>query len=340
MAAATSIRSWRERRDADLTNDAIDLMRFWREHEAAIGIRSNFGSMLAALEGMAPGSGPPAGWDPLVDRVLEIGRCRRTWQVLREMDSQGLTLEIVALHRLYGDVLCPLEYRGAFGDVAALASLTDAAEGARDRLAYEVGTAREQAVVDGPLEGAVAENRAQLEREIARSVEAANKVVGRIDWHGRRIERCEAKAAHHPDEPADPKLPVHRARRADLTRRLAAWDAHIVHMQKAAECDGVLRARHGALAGADREVTVDDAIRHVLQKTRNDVAARSAFVVGVVQDAKALRARAHEAYKEAKRLHGWVGPTATAGAQPELHDETEKVDQSGARVRGSGWSTT
>jgi hypothetical protein len=338
MAAATTNGTWRERHDSEQSNDAIDLMRFWREHEAAIGIRSNFGSMLAALEGMAAGSGPPAGWDPHSERIEEIGRCRRTWQVLRAMDARGQTVEIVALHRLYGDVMCPVGYRGTFGDLAPLVSLTDAASAARDRLAADAGAEREEAVIE-PASRAMAHGRARIEGDIESAVEAANRVVDQIDKLGVLIGRDQARASKSPDEPLSPVAAGRPRRHADLTRRLAGWDAHIAILQGAVTCDGVLRARHGALASADHEITVDDAIQQTLRQTARDVAARSAFVVAVSMDAKALKVRAHEAYRAAKHSVGWrtlgpiVGPVATSGAQ----GYAEPLE---ARARGSGWSST
>lgn len=338
MAATTSIRTWRERRDEGHTDDAIDLKRFWREHEAAIGIRSNFGSMLAALERMSPGGGNPADWNPYVDRMPELSRCRRTWQTLREMDARGQALELVALHRLYGDVLCPPEYRKAFGDLAPLASLTDAAETARARLACETGLEREARVAE-PMQRAMADSRAKLHQDLERAVKAANHVVDRIDALNRKIAADVAKAAAAPDEPVDAEVAERPARVAALARRLTAWDQHIATLEAAAQCDGVLRARIGVLAGADREVTVDDAIRHTLHRTRHDVANRSAFVVAIKGDASALSSRAHAAYQIAKGLQqdvrrGNVTPSPDAG--PTVVD----VVVLESRVRGSGWSST
>jgi hypothetical protein len=254
------------------------------------------------------------------------------------MDARGQTLELVALHRLYGDVLCPAEYRKAFSDLAPLASLTDAAAAARDRLACETGLEREARAVE-PMQRAMADSRAQLQRDLERAVKAANHVVDRIDALNRHIARDVAKAAAAPDEPVDVEATERPARVAALARRLTAWDQHIAAIEAAAQCDGVLRARIGVLAGADREVTVDDAIRHTLHRTRHDVANRSAFVVAVRKDASALKARAHEAYKAAKGEQ-WAArrenapPAAFPGPEPLAFDVIE------TRVRGAGWSST
>lgn len=322
--------------------DAEELRRFFLEYEATIGFSSTFSAMLAAEAGVALGSGVPSGWDPYAKIVHKLTEAKATYRQLRRMDENGERGSVVVLYRLYGPRNGNTE-RTDFGKdaVAEIASLlaayTDAASDARDQLVYSESTQREErtarlvarsqnqmceelgvlfwreVTIAQKLEaelselrrGGAAERAARvteidrdlLDAALALSDAKSRTARGRLESTVRRLTRERDRLVVAPE------------REQQILDRLAAGRILMGQIIEATSYDGTLRARLGAIESTDREITVEDAIRLMLDGptkgrswdgTTSWKDARAAFITAVRIEANQMRRRAHEAFRAAK----------------------------------------
>jgi hypothetical protein len=289
--------------------DARELQAFFCGYEASVGFGSTYHAMISAWAGVRHGSGPPASWDPYAAIVHKISEGMSVFRALKLLDEGGHTEDVVVLFKLYGP-RSPHE-RVEFGDLAPLAIYTQAAADARDQIAARLGTVREEGLGDR-VERDHATVRRELERDFWRE---AGRIARLLEQHGKWVDRLDALQSR---ENAGAELgPRCVGWLADGHRRLAELEARIRASEQlqgqildAYLYDGRLRARLGALAGADREVTVEDAIRARLDQPARAAscadakaawkAAKRAFIDQVRTEAGKLRRRAHAQYRAAK----------------------------------------
>lgn len=340
MAAAHDTHGLFARREEYGTQaDARELGAFFREYDAAIGFRSTFSAMLAAASGVAIGSGPPASWDPYAEIIDRISRGTKVYRTLKRMDAAGQSAHVCVLYRLHGPRNGTTE-RAEFGDLAPLAAFTDAAEEARVELVLRESTRREERVCT-----LVARSRKEQIAELAEMFWTEVGVIHRAEASLLRLDQDEddrpgtlrelrtrlAKVQEALLAEAEPG-PSRKARRAaqlegqiaraeerdrraparatELERRIEAGWRLLEQILEGVAYDGTLRARLGAIAGTDREITVEDALRAKLDPPKRRQgdreayaawsAARSVFIAEVKAQAEAMRKAAHAAYRKAK----------------------------------------
>lgn len=308
--------------------DARELAAFFRGYAADVRLKSTFSAMLAALEGVPVGAGAPAGWDPyagILDRIAQGGRVYRR---LVRMGEQGHDLEVCVLARLYGDTNLVHE-RPDFAELGPIIDLTAAAREAREDLVLEESTIRADAAAErvGVLLGA---RRAELEamadaeertlekreRRLARLTACSGAVYGAKQnvadleadvesTAGKAQERAIAKlrAARERLQRLEEDAAAAPAKMATLVARIAAGKQLLKQLRDGAAYDGVVRAQTGALAGTDREITVEAAIRAIMEPRKRSRATderRARFVALALEQADTMRRAAHAAYRTAK----------------------------------------
>lgn len=219
--------------------DDAELRYFFRDHCAAIGFKSTFGAVLAAHSGVQLGVGSPESWDALaayVDRHARARPGRRVWAILDAMIAEGDSAHVTVLSRYYGEREPSAPY-GTFEALAPLVSMTLAVEAARDEQAARLGTIRDERVT-----AAFHNAPAHYEEEFWRTAK-------RCGWYDEQIARAET---------ADERQRIRRER--------APWWAALKSLHESYQVavllrDAPLRARLGALAGADRETGTTEAMR-------------------------------------------------------------------------------
>lgn len=239
-----------------------ELREFWCGYESAIGFRSTFSAMIAAHQGIALGSGPPAGWDPYAEVIDRLSSGRRLYRALRRLG----TADVVVLWRLYGP-RNPQRDVPSLGDLSPLAELTTAAQGAREAIVLRESTRRSDGV--GPRTAAALARRRE-------------ELVEMFWIEVTEIRRVEERA---PRVRSDRRL-------AELQARVDAGWKLLGQLNDAIQYDGTIRAQVGAIEGTDREVTVGDAVRARAKD--------KAFVDEVKREAGAMRERALSAYRAAR----------------------------------------
>lgn len=322
--------------------DADELRRFFLEYEATIGFSSTFSAMLAAEAGVAFGSGSPTSWDRYAKIVHELTKAKATYRTLRHMDENGERGSVVVLFRLYGPRNGNTE-RTDFGKdaVAEIASLlamyTTAASDARDQLVYTESTLREErtAALVGRTQAQMCEELDELfwrEVTLAQKLELELAELRAVNADGRAARRAELSCAIEETLAAIGPLASRSARRRlevsarrlvrerdrlavapgreqQIVDRLAAGRTLMGQIIDATSYDGTLRARLGAIESTDREITVEDAIRLMLDGptkgrswdgTTSWKDARAAFITAVRIEANQMRRHAHEAFRAAK----------------------------------------
>lgn len=125
-------------RSPTLERGVGDLRWYFNEVEAAIGCRSNFGAMQAALCGVIGVGGDPEAMTPVDSGAAR--RMRRVWRKLSQLD--GVHRRV--LYALYGPAQrMPLELEQSFDGEALVAELTPTAI----RVAREMATTTRYALV-------------------------------------------------------------------------------------------------------------------------------------------------------------------------------------------------
>jgi len=288
---------------------ASELREYFECYESAIGFRSTFSVMLSALNGLSLGDG--GNRDPLAEmmdhpRVLEGNRVARTISRLWET---GAGRHAAVLSLLYGS-RGSVEWSEAFGALAPLTPMTMAVTEARDHLAMREGVRREE-IAGQTTAAAQSVGRDQIEHEFWATATRRSKAIAE---HAKLVDRLDALQAQANDgAPLSTRsvtlLGDGDKRLAALERQIAGMDDFLWRLLCAYRADGVARAKVGALAGADLEVTTAAAVRSKLIPPRGMdgdakaawALARAAFVAQVLHEAGALRRAAHEAYKTARR---------------------------------------
>ncbi len=291
---------------------ALEIRDFFRHYEAMIGWGSTFSMMLAAASGFDVGMGPPDDWDPFAKIVDILRKHRHVHQTLCQMDSDGhpdsvrVLATLYAPHRHY-----PGDEDGVWGELAALAPLSETVVMLRDDMAAVSGEIREVAV--GRRTAASAKRqRAKLATEFWREVVRREKLMQTHARLERRLAYVQAKKdAGEPLEVRERKdLETGQAELRSIEIRHRAMHELLGKIIEAYNYDGVLRARIGAMVAADRELTANDAIRSKLAgestgtKEERTVAkdGRKSFVAQVRLEAGVMRKRAHADYAEARRV--------------------------------------
>ena len=269
-------------------------------------------------------AGRPENYDGLAARVdhawhtaRKSGRARtsdglRVWRALRLLVTWGQDESVIVLARLYGEdrgrvvvenkalgfargnrwvpnknrVMRPSDrWTKAFGlDGAALAPLTRAAAEARDELACEIGIESESSVRLHCV-ATVAFVREDLEREFWRAARLEQR-------HRDRACRLPSQALHEEHRLAE----AWRTVQGNALEALATG----VRTERLEEGgDGQLGASLSALAAADHETTVEEAI--ILRMADKDRARRDEFAEAVRRDSADLKTAAHGLYAAAKR---------------------------------------
>ncbi len=328
--------------------DAENLRKFFCEYDATIGFRSTFSAMLAAHAGVQLGAGSQAGWDPyaeIIDRITAGSRVYRRLRLMAmpvEDHGLGQVEHVVVLWRLYGPRNGRTE-RTDFGSGAPgvwaslLASMSETAEDARADLVLRESTIRSESVGSQ-----VGRNRKQFLRdfeelfwqEASTVTRLEAQVADAVDADTREARRVRADAAiaslreraEAATESTRTKLALQLdgaiQRRASLAevewvdrlqakeRRIEAGWKVMGQIVDAVMYDGTLRARLGAIESADREITIDDAIRDRMDTPRKSQGkaahqawkeTREAFVTAVRIEANRMRREAHEAYRAARQ---------------------------------------
>ena len=279
-----------------------ELQRFFRSRESELGIRSNMGAQVNAL---LSGGGTHASHDfdhamvDLLDRNKTLGVFRAVWSALTAMERAGHSRLVVVLHLLYGHTRAPDFPAGHFGDVAAIAHLTDAAELAREELAAaesEVSMVRLSVAFD---DAALAARRDVIAEEFWR------EAVRHQTW-----SNLAAKLrARHVDE-----LSVAARYQEAMKRQNASW-RRLGALLDEYDREPKTRALIGACAHADWSWTPRAAIKARLQYDgpRDEYGkprklayeqwqrARDEWTSAVRIEATALRTQALEAYRDARR---------------------------------------
>jgi hypothetical protein len=289
---------------------ASELREYFECFESAIGFRSTFSVMISALNGLPLGGGS-GNRDPLAElmdhpRIAEGNRVSRT---ISKLWDTGAGRHAAVLTILYGSK-GSVEWSEAFGALAPLAPMTMAVTEARDQLATREGMRREEIVGRSTTE-AQAAVREEIEHEFWATATRRSKAIAE---HAKLVDRLDALQAQANDgAPLSTRsvtlLGDGDKRLAALERQIAGMDDFLWRLLCAYRADGVARAKVGALAGADREVTTAAAVRSKLIPPRGMdgdakaawALARAAFVAQVLHEAGALRRAAHEAYKAARR---------------------------------------
>lgn len=343
MVAAHNVHGHFAQRDGfGWGEDAKELKRFFLEYEATVGFSSTFSAMLAAEAGVSFGSGAPTNWDPYAKIVHKISEGKRTYRTLKRMDESGDRASVVVLYRLYGPRNGSTE-RADFGKDAVaeyatlLVAYTDAAEAAREDLVLRESSVREEqtasrvaksrrnaadeleemfwseAALAQKLRFELAELRQRddldrsdrlraIDDELAVTLAATGPLASRgarrrLNSHARRL-RLERD-----------RLSVAPERETRITERLAAGRQLMKQVIDALGYDGTLRARLGTIESTDREITVEDAVRAVMDASTWELhaetlqawkEARLMFVTDVRIEANEMRRRAHEAFRVAK----------------------------------------
>ncbi len=277
---------------------AGELRDFFRCYESNAGFSSTFGAMLAALMRCSIGNGPPAGWDPYADAIDRTSRGTAVYRTLQRMAAEPH--HVTVLVRLYGGRADDDGYR-EFGDLAPLVSLTRAAEEIRETLVLVESEPRAERT------GArVADARREHRDTVCRDFwHEAGERAAAIEQHGRLVDRLAAlqSRANAGEELGAGSLRALASgdmRLRDIACRIKASDELLGMLLKAYRYDGEARARAGAIAGADREVSAEDAVRAILARKKGDPD-RVVFAVEARREAEAMRKAAHAAYKLARR---------------------------------------
>ena len=309
----------------------MELQDFFNAHEASIGLRSSFGSMLSALEGTRAGSGP----GDYEVRGVELGsapsRNVRVWRALRRMDEAGQRRELVVLHRLYGAVKCAAspELRKALpADLMQIATLTSEAETVREELACGRGLeweARVRLRCVRPVAEASKEI-AQLTEEWARLARVRVKLAAKLSADTGSLEKLNARRQRLQekldegtvmDEDRE-KLKARlgrvealcaesaTTRSGRLGRRLEKLDAEI-------EACGEELDRHGSgvnenaavlstYAAADAGTDHDEALEWQLGRLRHKGDERVVWIAELTRQCRQLQKDALDAYRQARSL--------------------------------------
>lgn len=249
-----------------------EISEFFNGYEASVGFGSTYSAMLAAASGVAMGAGTPASWDPYAEIVPSLSAAKCVYRALRHMH----TSDVLVLYLLYGPRRAAA--RAEIGELSPLLPLTRAAEEWRDALVLRESTERESS-------------------------------VGRACGAALAIARVEIEELFWREAGVQMRLARRRRTRPGDVRRLEAGRAWMRQLLQAHRCDGTLRARLGAIAGSDREITIEHALRvkldlaprHDRDALREWRAARDVFLAEARAEAAEMQARAREAYRSARR---------------------------------------
>jgi hypothetical protein len=245
------------------------------------------------------------------------------------MDDANQHRELIVLHRLYGAVKCvasPDLRKALSGDLVQIATMTDAAERAREDLACTRGLERESVVRLHCVAPAVkmtaeiarlTEEWAQLARtrmEMAASAANGALALERLNARRQRLQERLDDGTVHDEAREKLKVRLRRlealcaesasARAARLARRLRKVDAEI-------DACGEALDRHAGgfnesaavvttYASADRETSHDEALEWALKglKHRNDE--RNVWLGELARQCRELQRGALAAYREAR----------------------------------------
>jgi hypothetical protein len=284
-----------------------DLEMYFTGYAPQIGFRSSYGAIVAAECGVSIGAGTPANWDPYAGCVREITQGKRIYRRLKRMIDAGQSLYVTVLHLLHGDRQ-PGEERSAFGELAALAELTDAVAEVRVLVARRRGEARESEVAANG-EKAKRAHRSKAGNEAARARRRALLIQeelrcardGRRELSKEEIKRLET--------------PAYLEYVKGLEAELVEWqDAEARAGLAANDVLDDLREKLSALSAADKETTTSEAVDYALryrgpkdEKGKPDPKAyeswriaRDVWIERVKREAGQLRIAAWNAYRAAR----------------------------------------
>ena len=287
---------------------STELHKFFGGYEATVGLRSTFGAMVNALNGVGGTSGSDGGGDGQLAAVLDsagagvgrraysrdknpIARGRDVWQALRRTQDLYGASHVVVLHLLYGDpspafcglAVCPRCAKEGdhtagcdLTELAPILHLTDYAEELRDDMALAWGEERESSV------------RLRL---VKAPTAAEERFWALTPYLTAALERqAAAKARKAPREERAALAAEVRELRGQLYEAMG---------ETTKPTQEPLPAVLSTLAGTDREITPRDALRRLFasQKHPDDTALA---VSRMVNDARMLRTNAHLAYEAAR----------------------------------------
>lgn len=290
--------------------DADDLRFLFREYAGLIGMRSNFSSMQAPLEGVRGTNTSPESYDQLAGAVNSITRSKRAYRILVRMIERGDSRYVTVLHLVYGEPH-PNAHDAVFGkELAPLASMTEASEVAREELATREGERRSLRTVEAcRVSTRSHRSRAELDRKkAARRVELIREELAFLDE-----QRSERSAPMSPEQQQAENIHEEALREELAARESALTDATNSEVAWSGEPINELRASLTALAQADREVTTEEALRYRLEyhgkrdpkgkpeKSSHEAwnASRREFVARVSSEARQLLIAACGAFRAA-----------------------------------------
>lgn len=287
---------------------SVELRDYFQTGPASTGVRSSFGTMLAQLEGCQLGGGSVESRDPYAEVVDKLSRHALVERTLRRIEPWHATVL-----RRYFDAPSPAESEwtdfgpmlvagvGLIGGLASLVPLTREAHELRDEMAAQLGERRAERCSDADADRVRKERRDEIAALFWAEAAARAEAAAKHDRLVERLDRWQAKAndgqglsAHQQRVLADGD-----AKLRELARRVRAGDDWLASLLSAYADDGRARSAVSAVAGADAEVSVHDAVRRMLRRKRGDEE-RVRFVANAKLEAQRLRKAAHAAYKLAR----------------------------------------
>lgn len=287
---------------------AVELRDYFQSGPARAGMRSSFGAMLAQLEGCQAGVGSVDSWDPYAEVIDRLGRLAVVDRTLRRL----LPTDALVLRRYY-DYPSPVEADwsdfgtgivaggGILGGLAALVPLTRAARDLRDEMVADLGERRAERCSREEAAQRRRERRDELVTMFWTEAAARDKAAAQHDRLVARLDRWQAQA--NAGEELTPRqeraLREGDARLLDLSRRVRAGDEWLGTLLSAYRRDSTMHATIAAMASADAEVSVTDAVRWMLRRKKGDEE-RVRFVATAKAQARSMCRAAHSAYKLAR----------------------------------------
>ena len=287
---------------------AVELRDYFQAGAARVGIRSSFGAMLAQLEGCQIGGGSVDSWDPCAEMIDRLGRVAVVDRTLRRLGPA----DALVLRRYY-DYPSPVEADwadfgtgivaggGILGGLAALVPLTRAARELRDEMVAEIGERRAERCSREEAAQRRRERRDELVTMFWTEAAARDKAAAQHDRLVARLDRWQALA--NAGEELTPKqeraLREGDARLRELSRRVRAGDEWLGTLLSVYRRDATMHTTIAAMASADAEVSVTDAVRWMLRRKKGDEE-RVQFVAAAKAQARSMCRAAHAAYKLAR----------------------------------------